>query len=130
MKVKLAKTAGFCMGVRRALELVLSEANKGQEPIFAFGPLIHNEQVMELLASKGVTVVEDVAGLKEESYAKVLELTRRFEEQFGTTSCRTMTGCDLLSPEGRADYQQNQIAERVCRPAVKSAVRAVAEICR
>jgi C_GCAxxG_C_C family probable redox protein len=73
---------------------------------------------------------DDVASLKEESYSRVLELTRRFEAQFGTTSCRTMTGCDLLSAEGREDYQKNQMAERVCRPAVKRAVEEVADICR
>ena len=73
MKVKLAKTAGFCMGVRRALELTLSEANKNDPtPLYTFGPLIHNNQVLELLASKGVRVLrspEDLASLGEESGA-------------------------------------------------------------
>lgn len=59
MKVKLAKTAGFCMGVRRAIEMVLLEANKQKGPIFTFGPIIHNKQVMELLQSKGVEVISD-----------------------------------------------------------------------
>jgi len=60
VKVKLAKTAGFCMGVRRALEIVLSEVNKGQVPLYTFGPLIHNEQVMKLLESKGVMPLEEI----------------------------------------------------------------------
>ncbi len=60
MKVKLAKTAGFCMGVRRAMELVLAEANKTEGPIFTYGPLIHNRQVVELLESKGIEQVEDI----------------------------------------------------------------------
>lgn len=64
MRVKLAKTAGFCMGVRRAMEMVLAEANRGQGPIYTFGPLIHNRQVMELLESKGVKAVEEVSGLE------------------------------------------------------------------
>jgi len=54
VRVKLAKTAGFCMGVRRAMEKVLSEANKGGDPLYTFGPLIHNKQVLDLLESKGV----------------------------------------------------------------------------
>ncbi len=58
MKVRLAKTAGFCMGVRRAMEMVLTEANRGRGRILTYGPLIHNKQVMDLLASKGVSVVE------------------------------------------------------------------------
>jgi len=63
MKVKIAKTAGFCMGVRRAMEMVLAEANKGEGPIFTFGPLIHNNQVLDLLATKGVSPVEDIQEL-------------------------------------------------------------------
>jgi 4-hydroxy-3-methylbut-2-enyl diphosphate reductase len=65
LKVKLAKTAGFCMGVRRAIEIVLMEANKQKGPIFTFGPVIHNRQVMDLLESKGVGVIEGVSDLKE-----------------------------------------------------------------
>ena len=60
MKVKLAKTAGFCMGVRRAMEIILSEANKGNGKLFTYGPLIHNQQVLDLLGSKGVDVKEDI----------------------------------------------------------------------
>jgi len=63
MKVKLAKTAGFCMGVRRAMEVVLTEANKNEGPLFTFGPLIHNHQVLELLESKGVRTADHVEGL-------------------------------------------------------------------
>ena len=64
MKVKQAKTAGFCMGVRRALEKVLGEAYKEPGPIFTYGPLIHNEQVMKLLESKGVQVANDISAIK------------------------------------------------------------------
>ena len=64
MKVKLAKKAGFCMGVKKALELTLSEANKNDpRPIYTFGPLIHNTQVLELLSEKGVQVVNSVEEL-------------------------------------------------------------------
>jgi 4-hydroxy-3-methylbut-2-enyl diphosphate reductase len=65
MKVRLARTAGFCMGVRRAIEMVLTEANRHKGPIFTFGPLIHNRQVMDLLESKGVGVIEDTSRLKD-----------------------------------------------------------------
>ena len=64
MKVKLARTAGFCMGVRRAMEMVLAEAKKRKEPIYTYGPLIHNKQVMALLDSKGIEAVEDFRLLK------------------------------------------------------------------
>jgi len=52
------------MGVRRAMEIVLAEAHKGDERIFTLGPLIHNNQVLELLESKGINTVEDISGLE------------------------------------------------------------------
>jgi 4-hydroxy-3-methylbut-2-enyl diphosphate reductase len=64
LKVKLAKTAGFCMGVRRAMGIVLTEANRGNGPLYTFGPLIHNNQVLDLLASKGVRSVDELSGLE------------------------------------------------------------------
>jgi len=65
LKVKLAKTAGFCMGVRRALEMVLSEANKDQGPIYTYGPLIHNRQVMKLLETKKVEIYNEGKKIQE-----------------------------------------------------------------
>lgn len=64
MRVRLAKTAGFCMGVRRAMEMVLAEANRGEGPIYTFGPLIHNHQVLDLLKEKGVHEIEDAGDLR------------------------------------------------------------------
>jgi len=46
------------------MERVLTEAKKGEGPIFTFGPLIHNNQVLELLESKGITHIEDTSGLE------------------------------------------------------------------
>jgi (E)-4-hydroxy-3-methyl-but-2-enyl pyrophosphate reductase len=64
LKVKLATTAGFCMGVRRAMEMALAAANKDQGPLFTYGPLIHNRQVLDLLELKNVTAVDDVTGIE------------------------------------------------------------------
>jgi 4-hydroxy-3-methylbut-2-enyl diphosphate reductase len=57
MKVILARTAGFCMGVKRALELVLKAINQNQGRIFTYGPLIHNPQVLELLRERGIAIL-------------------------------------------------------------------------
>lgn len=55
MEVKLAKTAGFCMGVRRAVDIVLDLAqHETKRRIYTYGPLIHNPQTIELLKSRGV----------------------------------------------------------------------------
>jgi 4-hydroxy-3-methylbut-2-enyl diphosphate reductase len=60
MKITIAKTAGFCMGVRRAVEMALDAANKEQGPICTFGPLIHNPQVLDLLKEKGISVLDEI----------------------------------------------------------------------
>ncbi len=57
MKVVLARTAGFCIGVKRALELVLKAINENQTQIYTYGPLIHNPQVLDLLQERGITVL-------------------------------------------------------------------------
>ncbi len=60
MKIEIAKTAGFCMGVRRAVELALDAPGKHAEPIHTYGPLIHNPQVLGLFAEKGITVLNSI----------------------------------------------------------------------
>ena len=64
MEVRLAKTAGFCFGVKRAVDTVYKEAEKNQETIYTFGPIIHNEQVVEDLEKNGVLVVNSVEELR------------------------------------------------------------------
>ena len=54
MKVRLARKAGFCMGVRRAMRLALKAAETSSRPVYTYGPLIHNPQALELLERLGV----------------------------------------------------------------------------
>ena len=55
MEIRLARTAGFCMGVKRAVDLVLDIAqHKGDEKIYTYGPLIHNPQTVDLLKQRGI----------------------------------------------------------------------------
>ena len=63
MKIKMAKTAGFCFGVKRAVEKVYEQIENGKK-IYTFGPIIHNEAVVADLEKKGVKVIEDVESLK------------------------------------------------------------------
>ena len=65
MEVRLAKTAGFCFGVKRAVDTVYKEAEKNHETIYTFGPIIHNEQVVADLEKNGVHVVNTIEELKE-----------------------------------------------------------------
>ena len=84
--INVAKTAGFCYGVKRAVDDVYKEIENGKK-IATLGPLIHNRQVIEDLASKGVyaydsiedipsdhTVVIRAHGVPKAVYDKILTL--------------------------------------------------------
>lgn len=71
MKVTLAKSAGFCFGVKRAVEMVYAEAGKGK-PVYTFGPIIHNEEVVKDLESKGVSVIRNSEELLQISEGTVI----------------------------------------------------------
>ena len=57
MKVIKAKTAGFCFGVKRAVDTVYEQADTCGGPIYTYGPIIHNEEVVKDLESRGVSVI-------------------------------------------------------------------------
>ncbi len=59
MNVKVAKTAGFCFGVERAVNKVYELIEQGKGPIYTLGPIIHNESVVSDLEEKGVQVIEE-----------------------------------------------------------------------
>lgn len=59
MKVKVAETAGFCFGVKRAVDKVYELITSGVSPIYTLGPIIHNEEVVSDLEKKGVAVVSE-----------------------------------------------------------------------
>ncbi len=57
MEVIVAKTAGFCFGVERAVNQVYDQIKHGSGPIYTLGPIIHNEEVVRDLEEKGVKVL-------------------------------------------------------------------------
>ena len=66
--VTLAKSAGFCFGVKRAVNMVYEEVDKAiaageNTPIYTYGPIIHNDEVVKDFASKGVVLVKDISEL-------------------------------------------------------------------
>jgi 4-hydroxy-3-methylbut-2-enyl diphosphate reductase len=64
LKIKVADSAGFCFGVQRAVDLVYKEISNGL-PIYTYGPIIHNDEVVEDLRKKGVKVIETLEELKD-----------------------------------------------------------------
>ncbi len=64
MEVVLAKSAGFCFGVKRAVDQVYEQVDMGKT-IYTFGPIVHNEEVVRDLEEKGVKVIQSKEELKE-----------------------------------------------------------------
>lgn len=61
MNISLAPQAGFCFGVKRALDLCMKTAAETDRNIFTLGPLIHSPQVVEDLAGKGIKVAQAIS---------------------------------------------------------------------
>ena len=64
MEVRLAKTAGVCFGVRRAVDTVYEQVEQAEGPIYTYGPIVHNEIVVQELEEKGVKVLNSEEELK------------------------------------------------------------------
>jgi 4-hydroxy-3-methylbut-2-enyl diphosphate reductase len=64
MRILVADTAGFCMGVRRAVELALDNASAYPEGIRILGPLIHNRQAVEMLEQRGARLLDETDALQ------------------------------------------------------------------
>lgn len=62
-KVVLAESAGFCFGVKRAVDAVYDEIKKGDK-VYTYGPIIHNEEVIKDLEEKGVCLIHTEEELK------------------------------------------------------------------
>ena len=68
MKLTIAKSAGYCFGVKRAVNMVYQEAEEAKVPVYTYGPIIHNSEVVNDLKKKGVKVInsrEELEALEE-----------------------------------------------------------------
>ena len=63
MEIKLAESAGFCFGVKKAVDTVYEQLKTGKT-IYTYGPIVHNEEVVRELSEKGVQVLENEEALK------------------------------------------------------------------
>ncbi|HBG7285471.1 4-hydroxy-3-methylbut-2-enyl diphosphate reductase [Clostridioides difficile] len=60
MNIKIAKNAGFCFGVKRAMKMAWDEVEKNDSGIYALGPLIHNKQAVAKYEEKGLKTVNEI----------------------------------------------------------------------
>lgn len=72
MKVIVAKRAGFCFGVKRAVDLAFEEVEKKKSGVITLGPIIHNPQVVGKLNDNGVKSVDDIGEIKDHDASTVI----------------------------------------------------------
>jgi 4-hydroxy-3-methylbut-2-enyl diphosphate reductase len=65
VRILVAKTAGFCFGVKRAIDIAFKIAKGKQKGVYTFGPIIHNPQVVEKLKEKGIVAIDDIRSKKD-----------------------------------------------------------------
>ena len=63
VKITIAKSAGFCFGVKRAIDLAQDIASKNKD-VYTFGPLIHNPQEVSRLENENIKVIEDYSKIE------------------------------------------------------------------
>lgn len=83
MNITVARSAGFCFGVKRAVNKVYEQADIKNGPVYTYGPIIHNEEVVRDLEQKGVRVIEDLEALDQKG------LTGAQREHKGTVIIRS-----------------------------------------
>lgn len=64
-KIRLAKNLGFCLGVRRAVDIVEKTLLKSKHKVYSLGPVIHNPEVIKQLQKKSLRVITSLGNLKE-----------------------------------------------------------------
>lgn len=71
MEIIISKHAGFCFGVERAINTAL-ETIKNEEIVYSYGPLVHNQQVVDYLKDKGIITVDSIEDLKDKEVGAVI----------------------------------------------------------
>jgi len=129
MGIIVAKTAGFCFGVKRAIDIAFKIAGEKRKGVYTLGPIIHNPQVVDKLRQKGIIPIDtidkrkDIKALIIRTHGIPLELSREISlrgYEIIDATCpfvkKAQHYAKLLSEEG---YQVVILGERN-HPEVKS----------
>lgn len=89
-KIILAKSAGFCFGVKRAVDLVYSRF--GEKNVYTYGPIIHNECVVKDIENHGVKVIKDSSEVEDATNATIITrshgISKKTQEELDKTGAK------------------------------------------
>ena len=107
--VIVAKRAGFCPGVKRAIDKVLELEATGHRPVYTIGPLIHNKQVTDMLAEKQITTIDKPSQATDKGGVLVIRahgITPEFQQEIENSGMEVVDAtCPLVK------HAQNVIAQ-------------------
>ena len=117
MKIITAKSAGFCFGVRKAVDIAY-EAAKDPGPVYTYGPIIHNQSVVDDLAQKGVRVIRSREELSEIHGGVIVTrshgVSREEEELLRSTGARIVDAtCPFVKRIHRTVDQESAAGSRI-----------------
>ena len=96
--VRVAQSAGFCPGVKKAIDKTLELEAAGKKPIYTLGPLIHNRQVTDALAAKNITSIDSLSEVKNKNATLVIRahgITPQFRRELEQSGLKL---CDATCP--------------------------------
>jgi 4-hydroxy-3-methylbut-2-enyl diphosphate reductase len=99
MEIFIAKRAGFCFGVKRAIDISFDIAKEIPEGVYTFGPIIHNPQVIEKLKAEGIFPLEDIRSLSDKKIRALIIRTHGIPYQlYDTISSQAFRVIDATCP--------------------------------
>jgi len=84
METVRSRHAGFCFGVRKAVDRVMKEIGKERGVIYTLGPIIHNPQMVDSLKEKGISPIEGLNGIHEGTIVLRTHGVKKEEEEYIT----------------------------------------------
>lgn len=99
-RLVIAKSAGFCPGVKKAIDTVLTLAQEVNAPIYTLGPLIHNKHVIEALEEKNIHAISSPEEIKDKTGILVIRahgITPELEKKIRALSMKVVDAtCPLV----------------------------------
>ncbi len=96
--IQVAKNAGFCFGVDRAVSATYAQAKESEKKLFTLGEIIHNEQVIADLKEKGVSVIENLNEINPETDKVIIRAHGVSKDIYDELEARKIEYLDCTCP--------------------------------
>ena len=98
MKIIIAKEAGFCFGVKRAVDGAYNETQNKANNIYCLGEIVHNSDVINHLKNEGITFVESIDEIKEDNVKLIIRAHGVDKKIYNTALKRKIELIDFTCP--------------------------------